>query len=345
MKHRSLGILAMVFVLCALAGAFSPAEAKDFLFVPVSNALQIVDCDTDTVVKTVPAYNDYIMSAAPSADGKRYYLNAQHSVYVFDTATHQLIDTFRLSSDLNRVTILGFAVSEDGGKLYLSCSITKKKQNVPKLNVLPPQLLVFDIPSKQVVQSFEIPYCVSGVFTLRNDPNHLMLVGLDIHKIQLSDGKLEKVFGFLHPDAGGEPANNFIIWYNQSPGDPGIFVNAYYTPSAMYFLNLDRNTGEIKSVKASDIFMLYSCVLSPDKKYVYAAMDDVVKFDAQTGATIKSVTLERGTSYAVSITSDGKKLYVGPSGTDITVFDTETMTQLGTIPLEADGVAVHRISQ
>ena len=54
MKHRSLGILAMVVVLCVLVGAFSPAEAKDFLFVPVSNALQIVDCDTDTVVKTVP---------------------------------------------------------------------------------------------------------------------------------------------------------------------------------------------------------------------------------------------------------------------------------------------------
>lgn len=343
MKRGTLGILAAMVVFCSLMG--HTAQAKDFLFVPVSNALQIIDCDTDTVIKTVPAYNDYILTSAPSADGKRYYLNANHTIYVFDTATYELVDTFRFSSDLNRVYIMGFAVSEDGSKLYLSCSVTKKKQNEPKLNVLPPQLLVFDMKSKQVVQSFEVPYNVSGVFTLRKDPDHLILAGLDIHRISLSSGKVEKIFGLLHSDAGAEAANNFVVWNNQSPGDHGLFVNPYYTPTAMYFLIIDRNTGEVKSIKSPDLAMLYSCILSPDKKFIYAVMDEVVKVDTQTGKIIKSVPLERGTSYTLSITADGKKLYVGPSGMDITVFDTENMTQLGVIPLEADGVMNHRISQ
>jgi len=320
-------------------------NAKDLLYVPVSTALQIIDCDTDTVVETVKAYSDYIVQAILSPDKKRYYLNAGDKVYVFDTTTNKLIDTYQFSQPLSRVTTFGVAVSEDNTKLYLNCTVVKRKDNIPRLNVLPPQLVVYDVAAKKAVRSFDIPYNCTGVLTLRNDPDHLILVGLDVHKLDLRNGKVEKVMGLLNPEGGEEAKNMLVIWYNGAPDDHGIFSSPYYTATGMGYLIVDRNTGEVRALEAKDVWMEYSSIISPDKQYLYGVMDELVKVDMKTGETIKAVPLQRGTCYALGLTSDGKKVYVGPAGNDLSVYDTETFERLKVIPLEADGLISHRLSR
>ena len=131
-------ILFSIVLVCCLVGLSFPVMAKDYMYVPSNNNLHIVDCDTDTVVKTIP-FNDYIVGAIPSPDGKRLYMNSWHAVYEVDTQTNQIAEIHGFWSDLNRVTIMpGIAVSADNKFLYLSVSITKKKLNIPRLNVLPP---------------------------------------------------------------------------------------------------------------------------------------------------------------------------------------------------------------
>ena len=340
--ERNSAILAVM--LCCVVALSFPAMAKDFIYIPCVNALQIIDCDTDTVVKTVP-YNDYIVNSAFSPDGKRYYLNAFQSIYVIDTDSNKLIDTFNFSSDLSRVTVLGFAVSNDNRQLYLSCAIVKKKQNIPKLNVLPPQLVIYDIKKKKIVKNYQIPSSFTGVVTLRNDPDHLILAGLDIHKLNLKTGKLEKLMGILNPEKGEEGKNSLVIWQNNSPGDHGLFVNPYYTATGMGYYIVDKNTGKISTLKGKDVWFEYSNTVSPDKKYIYGVMDELVKIDMKTGETVKAVPVGRGTCYALSMTADGKKLYVGPAGPDMSVYDTENLELIGTIPLIGDGVIAHRLSK
>jgi len=329
---------------CLLGVVPNLAEAKDFLYVPVVNGLHVIDCDTDTVVKTIPAYKDYIVQALPSPDGKRYYVNAFDCMYVFDTTKNELIDTYTFSHPLSRITVFGFAVSEDGTTLYLSSTIVKKKHNVPKLNVLPPQLVVYDIGTKSVIKSFEIPYCSTGVLTLKNDSDHLILVALDVYKLDLREGKVEKVMGLLNSEGDEESKNNLVIFHNCSSGDHGIFTNPYYTKSGMGYLIIDRNTGEVRGLKAKDVWMEYSTLLSPDKKYIYAVMDELIKVDIATGETVKAVPVIEGTCYTLCTTADGKKVYAGPAGNDINVYDTATLELLKVIPLEGDGIAAHRIS-
>ena len=224
MRHFATATACLVLI----ASLCAPAQAKDYIYVPAVNSLEIIDCDSDTVVKSVP-YNDYIVGSIPSPDGKRYYLNAFHSIYVIDTQTDELIDTFKLSSELNKVDVLGFGISNDGKQLYLSCSITKKKQNIPRLNVLPPQLVVYDVNAKRMVKNYQIPMAMSGIVALRNDPDHVFVLGLDIHKLNLKTGGLEKVAGMVHPEEGEEGKNALVIWQNGSPGDHGLFTNPYYT--------------------------------------------------------------------------------------------------------------------
>lgn len=344
MRHRENRVITALLVLGVLLLWTFPAAAKDYIYAPTSNELVVIDCETDTIVDRV-AYNDYIVHAALSPDGKRYYLNTFHSIYVIDTDTNKLIDTYRFSSELSIVTVLGFAVSEDGGKLYLSCSIVKKKQNVPKLNVLPPQLVVFDVKSKKMVKNYPIPYCSLGVVTFRKDPEHLLLVGLDVYKLNLKTGKLEKAMGLLNPEAGEESKNNLVLWHNASPGDHGIFTNPYYTATGMGYLIVDRNTGKISTLAGKDVWFEYSTLLSPDKKHLYAVMDELIKIDMATGETLKVTKVDRGTCYALSLTADGKKIYVGPAGADISVYETENLERLGVIELTADGLISHRLTK
>lgn len=331
----------LIFVNMIILLSYSNCFSKDFIYVPVVNALQIIDCDTDTVIETIP-YNDYIMTSVYSPDGKKYFLNAQHSIYVINTETNKMEDVFRLSSDLSKTTILGFDISPDGKTLYLSCSIVKKKQNIPKLNVLPPQLLLFDITSKQVVKNFEIPYGVTGVIALRNDMDHVILWGLNIYKLNLKSGKYDIVMGILNADV---PKNSLVIWNNSSPKDHGLFTNPYYTASGMGYIIIDRNSGDIKTLEGKEVIFEYSTIVSPDKKYLYGVMDDLIKIDFQTGETVKKIPVKQGTCYALSMTSDGKKIYVGPAGADISVYNAETLDLIGVIPLNGDGVVAHRISK
>lgn len=336
-------IIAAAVACCALA-AVPGVLAKDFIYVPVTNALHVIDCETDTIVETIP-YNDYIVTAAYSPDGGKYYLNAFHSVYAIDTKTNKLIDTYKLSTESSKTDVFGIAVSQDGKKLYLSTWIVKKKQNVPKLNVLGSHLAVYDLEKKKVVKAYPIPSWATCVLTLRNDPDHLILIGLNIQKLNLKTGKVEKLAGMLHPEKGEDQKNALAVWNNSSPGDHGIFITPYYTADSLGYFLIDRNTGKLEKLVGKDIWFEYAAILSPDKKYIYAVMDELVKIDRATGETLKMVPVKMGTCYTLSITSDGKKLYVGPAGPDMSVYDAETLELQTVIPLDGDGVLAHRISR
>jgi len=333
-----------LFLLVGMLLFAAPLMAKDFLYVPVNNALQIIDCETDTIVKTVPVYSDYIMQSTYSPDGKRYYLNAQHSIYVFDTTTHEMVDTFRFSSELSKVTITGLAVSTDNKTLFLSTNIVKKKQNIPKLNVLPPQLIVYDIGKKKMVKNYPIPHMVFQILTMQNDKNRLLLLGTDLVELDLKTGKTTQRIGIMNPSKDEEGKNCLAIWDNSSPGDHGIFTTPYYTATGMGYLFVNRKNGKVDLLKGKDVWFEYSTTLSPDKKFLYGVMDELIKIDAATGETVKSVPVPQGTCYAINITSDGKKLYVGPAGPDVSVYNADTLELIGVIPLEADGVVAHRFS-
>jgi DNA-binding beta-propeller fold protein YncE len=299
------------------------------------------------VVKTINAYDDYIVSGGHSADGKRFYACGWESIYAIDTKTNELIDTYNFSSPLSKVAVGGFGVSNDGEKLYLAASIVKKKQNVPRLNVLPPQLVVYDMKKKSIVKNYEIPYGVLGVFPVRKDPNSVVLLGLDVFKLNLKNGKLEKLLGCLHPEEGEQPKNMNTASTNTSPGDHGLVAAPYYIMTeagpTMGYVIIDTNNGTVKTVAAEHPWFEYSVRVSPDKKYLYAAMDELIKVDIKTGKTLAYVTLEKGTVYCVAVSSDGKKVYVGPGGPDISVYDADTLELLGVIPLDADGKVSHLI--
>ena len=344
MSRSSNKILFSIVVVCCLIGLSSPVMAKDYLYVPSNNNLHIVDCDTDTVVKTIP-FNDYIIGAIPSPDGKRFYMNSWRSVYEVDTQTNQIVHNHEFWSDLNRVTIMpGIAVSPDSNFLYMSAAITKKKLNIPRLNVLPPQLVVYDVRKKQVVKNFEIPPNCTAIVSPPDDPDHVILLAQDVFKLNLKNGKITKILGVLNPEAGKPGLNALAVWNNWSPGKNGMVSVPSYSAEALFYMLIDKK-GNLHMQKAEEVIFAYSSTVSPDSKYIYAVMDEVYKIDMKTGKTLAMDPLERGTVYNVTLTSDGKKLYLGPGGPDLSVYDTATMKRMGIIPLKGDGVIASLITK
>jgi WD40 repeat protein len=255
------------------------------------------------------------------------------------------VDTYPFSTELSKVSIFGINISNDGKKLFLCCSIVKKKQNIPRLNVLPDQLVVYDIEKKQMVKNYPIPSSYSQIVVLRNNPDHLILVGQDIERINLKTGKRDMLMPFLNAKKPEDMRNCLANWQPGSPGDHGIFVNPYYDAKGEGYFFIDKNTGKMDDLRGKDVWFAYSSILSPDQKYIYAIMDELIKVDRTTGETLKVAQLETGTNYTVAVTSDGKKIYAGPGGPDISVYDAQTLELLTIIPLMSDGAASQMLSK
>jgi WD40 repeat protein len=387
MKRLRKTTLALTLVLLLTLGLSAPTAAKDYLYVPCSNYLHIIDCETDTVVKTL-SYNDYIIGCTASDDGKRLYINAWRSVYAVDTDKNRIVDRYDFWTELNRINVGPLmAVSPDGKNLYMIWNVTKKKMNVPRLNVLPNQFVIFDLEKREVVKSYEVPPNSNGVVTLKDDPDRVIIMAEDIIRLNINTGEQEKIKGFLHPEEGQPQLNSLALIANRSPGDHGLVCGPAYAgeerlkildpgdsglalgtvvnqaayvetmqkvmmaggrPPAgaplMFYMIIDGK-GDVRMLEIDHFAAIYSSVVSPDAKYLYAAMDELYKVDMKTGKLQGVVHLERGTVYSVSTTADGKKVYVGPAGPDLVVYDTETMKKIGVIPLKSDGVAMTRITK
>jgi DNA-binding beta-propeller fold protein YncE len=328
-------------------GTSAAPPGKDYIYAAVGNACHIIDGDTDEVIKTIP-HDEFILGAAFSPDKKRYYMTSGRKILAVDTVTMELVDTYNLSSELSKVMISGFCVTDDGKTMYISCGVVKKKQNIPRLNLLPPQLVVYNLETKKVIRNFEIPYMVNQVMNIREDPDHVILTGYDIYKINVKTGKLEVILNMLTPKGDEYPKNYLVGFHGISPGDHGISVFYYLTGEGLNlslgYVFIDRNKGRAWTQPGNDLWFAYSNILSPDKKHIYSVMDELIKIDAKTGKTVSFVETETGTNYSIVLSSDGKKVYVGPAGPDISVYDAETLKLLKVIPLDADGAVMHRLT-
>jgi hypothetical protein len=319
--------------------------AKDYIYAACSNVLHIIDCETDTVIEKI-RYNDYIAEGEPSKDGNNYYMHNWHKIYNVNTNKNEIVDIYRFETDTTDFFIGDISVSQNNQKLYISSVITKRKSNVPKLNVLPPQLIVFDIEKSRMIKSYEIPYNIGEIITLRNDPNHIILIGYDIYKFNLNTGEYKVIKKLTKQDNPREVKyNQFPQWKNWSPGDHGIFNEPAYGPKGLYYLLINRNNSEISMIHGEEVYFMYSTVIDPNKEYIYGVMDELVKVKLDNGKTITSKLIDKGTYYSVAITSDGEKVYAGPGGNDITVYDADNLEKKSVIPLESDGAVMHRITK
>jgi hypothetical protein len=54
--------------------------------------------------------------------------------------------------------------------------------------------------------------------------------------------------------------------------------------------------------------------------------------------------IQAGTSYAVNISSDGRKVYVGAGGSSVTIYDAATLKPLKELKMASDAMDMRRVT-
>lgn len=335
MKSNKYFIFSVV-MLCLLT-IIGQAKAKDLIFTQGYNAVEVIDSDTDEIVANIPVAG-FTREIVWTEDKKSMYLTTErHNIVKIDLKQMKVVRTFDASRDGWKRNIWGFVLSNDNKTAYIN-SIDRKveggavqvRQTISQIN----------LEDGKVLRSMTPPWGVASLIYMK-DGKTLYALGLNLYKVDLTQNDMKIIDTYPMFD---KKMNILPIWHSTQENG-GIFMSNYYTPEYMGLLAINTHTGEIdnRQIKGPPA-MAYSFTYSADKKKAYGIMEDVTVVDLATNSVVKSFPNAEGTSYTAMPTSDGKKLYVGAGGSTITVYDTETLSVLKVLQMQADSVALNRIS-
>jgi hypothetical protein len=331
--------LRLVGVVAALATPWgSPAQAKDRFYHLGHGMIQVIDGDRDAIVAKIPLHG-WLREAALSSDKNFMYVTAsRHLIHKVSLAEDKVVATVDVSGDGWDRFIFGFVIAPDDRSAY--AAMMSRTARGGEAVVGAPVVAQIDLASGKILRSVEVPWGVARLVLVKGG-RQVYALGKDIYKIDTTaaDMKIVETVPMFE-----KKWNVLPLWaYTWENG--GLLAANYYTPEIMGLVTVDEKTGEIGDIPIhGDPVLAYSVIFTPDRKTAYAVMDDLTVIDLQTRKYGPVVPLKQGTSYAVNLSSDGKKIYVGSGGPSVTVFDAKTLKPMKMLRLESDGMDLRRVT-
>jgi DNA-binding beta-propeller fold protein YncE len=326
-------------MVAALSTAWGrPAQAKDRFYHLGQEMIQVIDGDSDTIVAKI-AVRGWLREAVITSDNKFMYVTAnRHLVHKVSLAEDKVVATVDVSNDGWDRFIFGFVMASDDRTAYAAMMSRTTRDGEAVVGA--PVVAQVDLATGRIVRSVEVPWGVARLVLVKGG-QQVYAIGKDLYKIDASGAELRIAETVPMFD---RKWNILPLWgYTWENG--GFFTANYYTPEIMGLLTVDEKTGEIGDIPIQgDPVLAYSVITTPDRKTAYAVMDDLTVIDLENKKYGPVVPLKEGTSYAVNVSSDGKKIYVGPAGASVTIFDAATLKPLKTLQLASDGMDLRRVT-
>jgi len=299
--------------------------------------IQVVDGDTDTIVADIPI-DGWLRESEFSADGRYLYVVAKRQlIHKVDLAEKRVVSTIDVSGGGWERFIYGFDLAPDGKTAYVNLlsRTTRKGEAV----VATPVLAQIDLEFGQIQRSIEVPWSSFTLVSVKN-ASSIYVIGKDIVKVDVSGKDMQVTDTYPMFD---KQWNILPLWDN-SVDNGGVFMVNYYTPEFMGLLSIDKQTGEIVDTPLNGIpVFAYSVIRSPNKKKVYAVMDELTVIDLESRSYEAIIPIPGGTCYSINVSSDGKKIYVSGAGATTTVFDSQTLKPIKVLHFETDGMDFKRL--
>jgi WD40 repeat protein len=349
MKRAFFFTLVLLGTAMLLASGSAPASAKDILLQGMlHNRFNVLDGDKDEIVATIDTRGKKITNFTwdPKDLDKVYVVTDwQQQIEQLDLAGKKVVRTFRLGSGDVKVRTIDIEVNPANPNLLYALSLRQRWLS-DEIVDMAPAVLVFDLTAGKVVKEIEIPRGCMNIF-FGYDGSEFYVTGRDVHVYDSMTGKQVNFLGVAHPTTTGvDPQISLNAWrlHDQS-GMAMILVGSLATannlPYQGYFtIDLRKRSTEGSMKLVTDIGPLYnqfSAVVSPDRKYYYMAMNKLEKRDFATNRLLGTADVDK-TYYAIQISSDGKKVYLGGGGDSILIYDTETMKLLKRLDMPGDAV-------
>lgn len=317
------------------------------------NQLQVIDTETNQVSRScdVPGYFGS-GSIAMSPDNRIAYVlsNKWEDVYGFDITNCNMVFSAKQSSAEETVkTFFSLAVSPDGKELYTIQNPVRVMDD--RYEVEQPRLAVFDTSAgmdAQPLRTWPVDRRITKIATLES--GEVLLGGGDLKAIDPKNGQTRTVSKlqnwergplWLTPDAfavssQGEHVGEFIMPY----------VTANFKDESMNFetadwwwgmsrVDLDAGTVEQRETVPFQ-FIVFAWITDPhNPDILYGAFNTLSKHDIKAQETLAVTDLDH-TYYTINMKSDGSRIYIGGTSSDISVHDPETLEKTASIQLPGD---------
>jgi DNA-binding beta-propeller fold protein YncE len=323
-------------IVCSLAAP--SVQAGDRLYYLGYESIQVIDGDSDAIVADI-AIKGATRDVALSADRKFLVVTTnRHLVHRVDLGSNQVVASTDLSSDGWDRFMFGLALDADGATAY--GALMSRRTQDGEVVIGKPVVAQFDLATGKLLRSVEVPWGVAHLVSVRGG-RMLYAIGKDIYKIDTTGRDLKVVETVAMFDKG----MNILPFWDYAFDNGGVASMNYYTEKAMGLLLVDQSSGDIEDIVVQgEPAMAYSVILAPDRKKAYAVMDDLTVIDLAKKTYLSSVPIKEGTCYAVNVSSDGRKIYVGGGGSTLTVYDAQTLRPMKVLQMASDGMDLRRVA-
>jgi DNA-binding beta-propeller fold protein YncE len=292
--------------------------------------------DTDEVFAQIATHGIAPREIVPSADGRFLFAvtEGRSLVEVIDVAGKKVIDTINLSSPGQSVKLFGVAVNPQGDQIFVNVICIDRGRD--SVRAEEPQIWAVDRTTHKVtklLQSFR------GVHLLIFSPTNARLLyafGADIYVIDLDRRQIVKTIRFQSnqvPGAGSLSISCSPL-FDQSNvvSCPTDRTDPITQKEFGGLLNFDLATAQWDQMDLGPAVMWDAAVVSPDLTRAYAVWNQlyVVDLARRRVMNVKDLAMTEG---SVTVSHDGKKLYVSDGSPSILIFDANTLKVLKTIAL------------
>jgi DNA-binding beta-propeller fold protein YncE len=328
----------VAWVLAVAAVWARPALAKDrFYFLGYEN-IQVIDGDSDTIVATIPV-KGWTRESAPTSDKKTMYVTTnRHVIQRLSLTENRIVSKVDVNGDGWERFIFGFTLAPDEKSAYVG--LMSRRTSAGEVVVGAPVVAQVSLETGKILRQVEVPWGVAHLLAVKGGQT-VYALGQDLYKIDATGADLK----IVETMPMFEKKWNILPLWDYAWESDGLAAMNYYTPEIMGLLTVDVKTGEIGDLPLKgDPVLAYSVIMSPDRKKAYAVMDDLSVIDVVQKTYGPAVPIKEGTSYGVSTSSDGKKIYAGAGGSSVTIYDAATLKPIKTLKMASDAMDLRRVT-
>jgi quinohemoprotein amine dehydrogenase beta subunit len=331
-------------------GGVSRTRASDLIITGAKpDRLFVIDAATRTVRADyrVPGAEDLVATILISPDSKRAYVlvDRMERVVGIDLATGREVFRADLSTPDERVkSFFALALTPDGKELVVYELPTKLKPS--EYVVEEPRFAVFRTDAgsdAKPVRSFPAPRRVH-LLLMRPNGRSFYAVGFDLYEYEVRTGKLLGTRGIQKWALADHSQPDLLaFWPVTEP--TGIWTSPVYseikkngeTVPMTALMSLDLKSGDLSYADFEPLSaLIFSTVLSPDKKHAYGVYTTLTSIDVQGHRLEKRVPLDH-TFYDVNVSSDGREIYIGGTNCDVGFYDATSLEKKAVLKLPGCG--------
>ncbi|MBC7541479.1 MAG: hypothetical protein H7338_01975 [Candidatus Sericytochromatia bacterium] len=330
--------------------AILPAQAapsRELIYLNGLGGTWVVDSETFKVVQTVPT-KGLSQGMTMSEDGKTLYIltGQRELLEVVDRASGKLLDTLSFSDPgRTKARMYGILVLKDRLYAYLSTTrfdgLETGKQD--KFHLGQPEIVALDLKTKKKVGSLAMPL---GILNLQPivGGTRFYAMGRDLYDIDAATLKVQKILPLDPPPMEGEGQIMINAEWVHPETAAGMSGYPYYTTDPITkktttgLMTLDDQDGTIDHFEIGPPINSqfgFSAALTPDRKRAFMTMNKLLEID-MTKRRVTRVMDYGKTYYAVTMSSDGKHLYLSSSGANLTEVDSQTLKVTRELELPAE---------